>query len=123
MPGTAQGCWFLLGTSETYPEDPHLALVRSNTHPDYAVLSTGNSVPNLASGAYEFLPENSGLLNRGFQDIVPDGQVYGFRVNQFGGVIILHMPDAETLWIEVLQERTIDSANWGFTEDKVEFRW
>ena len=49
LPGTAQGCWFLSGVSDTYPGDPHLALVRSNIYPARAVLLVGNSTPNLDS--------------------------------------------------------------------------
>ncbi|MFC1794180.1 hypothetical protein ACFL3Q_11400 [Planctomycetota bacterium] len=77
----AQGCWFLLGVGDTYPEDPHLALVRSNIHSTRTVLSVGNSIPNLDSAAYEFLPETSGMLNRDFRDITPDKQIYGFRLD------------------------------------------
>jgi hypothetical protein len=121
LPGTAQGCWFLSGVSDTYPEDPHLALVRSNIHPARAVLSVGNSIPNLDSAAYEFLPETSGLLNRDFRDITPDEQVYGFRVDQVAGFIIVQMPDAETLWIETLKGATVNRASWVFTDDKTAF--
>lgn len=122
VPGTAQGCWFLSGVNETYPEDLHLALVRSNIHPSHAVLSVGNSIPNLDSKTYEFLPRDSGLLNRDFQDIVPDGQIYGFDVNQSGGTIILQMADAETLWIEALKDATHNPTSWKFTENKTVFK-
>ena len=120
--GTAQGCWFLSKITSTYPEDPHLALVRSNVHPSYAVLSVGNSIPNLASKAYEFFPENSGMLNRDFKDIGDDGLIYGLQVDQFDGIIIMQMSDAETLWIEALIESTIDPSSWAFTENKTVFQ-
>ena len=121
LPGTAQGCWFLSGVSSTYPEDPHLALVRSNIHPACAVLSVGNSIPDLDSAAYEFLPETSGLLNRDFRNITPDGQIYGFQVNHFTGIIIMQMPDADTLWVEALRGTTADPASWDFTDGKIVF--
>ena len=121
MPGTAQGVWFLSGTIETHPEDPHLALVRSNLRPSKAVLSVGNAIANLASHTYEFLPENSGRLNRDFPDISPDGQIYGFRVERFDGIIIVQMPDAETLWLEPLARATSDPASWEFTGSKTVF--
>jgi len=119
--GTAQGCWFLSGISDPYPEDPHLALVRSNIHPVRAVLSVGNSISNLDSAAYEFLPETSGLLNRDFSDITPDEQIYGFRIDQFTGIIIVQMPDAETLWIEAPRGATADPESWAFTDYKTVF--
>ena len=121
LPGTAQGCWFLSGVGETYPEDPHLALVRSNIRPARAVLSVGNSIPNLDSAAYEFLPETSGLLNRDFGRIAPDGQIYGFQIDPFVGIIIVQMPDAETLWIEALGGATTGRASWAFTAEKTTF--
>jgi len=122
VPGTAQGCWFLSGINATYPEDLHLALVRSNIHPSHAVLSVGNSILNLSSKAYEFLPRDSGLLNRDFQDIVPDGQIYGFEVNQFDGIIVLQMPDGVTLWVEALKDATHDQTSWKFTKNKTEYK-
>jgi hypothetical protein len=81
----------------------------------------GNSIPNLDSAAYEFLPETSGLLNRDFRDITPDEQIYGFRVDQVAGIIIVQMPDAETLWIEILKGATVNRASWVFTDDKTAF--
>jgi len=122
IPGTAQGAWFLLGTNETYPEDPHLALVRSNHHPEQPVFSVGISIPNLQSGTYVYLPESQGLLNRDFRNITPDGRVYGFQINRLTGVIIVGMPDIETLWIEVLVDATADSTTWTFTENKTVFK-
>ena len=121
IPGTAQGCWFLNGVSETYPEDPHLALVRSNTRPDRAVLSVGNSVTGLASDTYEFVPQGIGPMNRDFADITPDGYIYGFEVEEFDGIIIVYMPDATTLWIEALGEATVDLTDRTFSDNKVVF--
>lgn len=127
VPGAAQGAWFLSGISETYPENPHIALVHSNIHPDRAVLSIGNSIPGINSGVYEFLPKNSGLMNRDFPDIIPDGQIYGFQINgQYGlafyGIIIVMMPDTETLWIEALRGATTNPTSWAFTENKTVFK-
>jgi len=121
MPGTAQGIWFLSGVNETYPEDHHLALVRSNILPARAVLSVGNSITNLRSDIYDFLPKNAGRLNRDFRDIAPDGQTYGFQVNQFEGVIILQMVDTETIWIQAIREATGNPTNLVFSDDKTVF--
>jgi hypothetical protein len=121
IPGTAQGCWFLSGIKETYPEDLHLALVRSNIRPANAALSVGNSVPHLESKVYEFLPEESGLLNRDFRDIAADGRIYSFQVDQFDGIIIIQMIDSETLWFEALPGATTVKASWSFSENKAVF--
>ena len=122
LPGAAQGCWFFSGVRDTYPEDPHLALVHSNIYPSRAVLSVGTSIPNLDSATYKFLPEDSGLVNRDFKEITPDGQIYGFQVDQFDGVIILQMPDAETLWIEALKGANSHPVSWSFSENKTTFK-
>ncbi|MCD6359048.1 MAG: hypothetical protein J7L90_03755, partial [Dehalococcoidia bacterium] len=122
IPGTAQGCWFLSGNSETYPEDPHLALVHDNVHPSQAVFSVGISVPNLESRTYEFPPQSSGLLNRDFSDITPDGQIYGFQTEGFSGAIIVKMPDAETLWIEAIEGGGTSPSTWSFTSNKAIFK-
>jgi hypothetical protein len=122
LPGTAQGCWFREGITETYPEDPHLALVRDNKRPGYGVISTGNSIPGLPSAAYRFLPSDSGVLNRDFRNITADGIIYGFRPDRFSGVIIIQMPDTETLWIEALNSASTDPRGWSFSTGKSIFR-
>ncbi len=127
VPGTAQGIWFLSGSNDTHPEEQHLALVRRSTNPDQKVLSIGNSIPNIDSGIYEFVPASRGLLNRDFLDIIPDGQIYGFQVNKawendlFNGVIVVMMPNSETLWIEVFIGATTEPTSWAFTENKTVF--
>ena len=118
--GTAQGCWFLQGTTNTYPEDPHLALVRSNIDLDIHVLSTGTSVQGLDSDEYEFAPLNTGLVNRKFEDVTPDGNIYGYNVEGYQGTIIIKMPDNTTLWIEALNYN-VDPENWSFSENKTIF--
>jgi len=121
IPGTSQGNWFLSGVANTYPEDPHLALVHSNYDPSRAVLSIGNSIPDINSGTYEFTPQGQGLLNRDFPAITPDGEIYGFQSNGFGGVIIVTMPNTVTLWIEALPGATTEPASWAFSGNKTVF--
>ena len=127
IPGTAQGNWFLLGVNETNPEDPHMALAPSNLRPAQAVISMGTSVPGLRAGAHGFLPVDQGLLNRDFKDITPDGLTYGFEIIPrgsvgFAGIVIVGMPDEETLWIETLTGATSDPSSWAFTENKTTFK-
>jgi hypothetical protein len=120
IPGTAQGCWFLKGVTETYPEDPHLALVYSNINSSQQVLSVGTSVQGLKSRKYEFNHENSGSINRQFKDITPSGKTYGYYIDGFEGTIIIMMPDSSTLWIESL-DGSPEPENWLFTENKTIF--
>ena len=121
VPGTARGCWFASGTATTYPEDPHLALVTSNTRPWESVFSVGTSVPGLSAGTYTFSPQGTGVVNRAFEDITADGEVYAFRVDGFDGVLLLTMPDGGTLWLEAVSGGDLDPALWEFTSTRAIF--
>ena len=122
VPGTAQGCWFLKGVTDTYPEDNHLALARDHRHPSRAAISAGAQIATLPAGLYEFTPQSSGLLNRAFDQISADGKIYGFTPDELSqGVIIISMPDANSLWIEHLPAGTNDPAGWSFTAAHTEF--
>lgn len=121
VPGTAQGLWFLEGATDTYPEDPHLALVWHNTRPAMAAISAGAMIPTLNSGVYEFTPQNSGTLNRDFSQVTPDGAVYGYTPGFLPGIVIVSMPDSASLWIEYLPSATTDPGTWNFTAARTAF--
>ncbi len=76
IPGTAQGKWYLRGTTESFPEDPHLALVRDNKVPTRAVFSVGTSVPGLDSSTYRFNPNYEGSFNLDFAQVIPGEMIY-----------------------------------------------
>ncbi len=80
-PGTAQGVWFVPGTTYTYPEDPHLTLAHDNVDPSVGVFSVGVSMASsgLSSGLYYFDPASSGVVNRDFKDVTADGAVYCYE--------------------------------------------
>ena len=40
----------------------------------------------------------------------------------FDGIVIVRMPDAETLWIEALSGATTNLSSWAFTENKTIFK-
>ena len=106
-PGTAQGVWIAEGTVFTYPEDPHLSLVRDNIDPSISVFSVGTGIgaSGLEFGLYYFTPLDTGFINRAFRDVIP-GEVYCYenltlRFDQPSGVnIILEMPTPTTLRIQ-----------------------
>ncbi|MFC1945810.1 hypothetical protein ACFLW1_01270 [Chloroflexota bacterium] len=122
IPGTAQGCWFLSGVKETNPETPHLALVHQNRRPRFRVLSVGSSIENLPPVVYEFLPKETGVVNREFSDITADHIIYGYDIERFDGIVLVHMPDSETLWIEALEYANTNPTSWIFTENKTIFK-
>jgi len=122
VPGAAQGCWFLEGVPEPYPEDNHLSLVWQNSRAAFASISAGTMIPTLNSGVYSFTPQSSGTLNRDFSQVTSDGTVYGYTpVGLTGGVVIITMPDATSLWIEHLPSATTNPGTWIFTAARTRF--
>jgi len=127
IPETAQGCWFKPGEPSPYPEDPHLALVWDNMNPSWGALSVGTSVPGLMSTVYFFVPEESGVMNRSFSQILPGSTIYRFNpFNETQVIILLQLPDADTLRIQGLLLGQVpfdpeDPSSWEFTEGMVEF--
>ncbi len=122
VPGTAYGCWFLEGVAGPYPEDNHLALVESNLQPSQEVISAGAMIATLASGAYAFVPQDTGVLNRRFEQVTANGTVFGYTPGGLsGGVVIVTMPADTSLWVEYLPAATTDPATWGFTAAHTQF--
>ncbi|MBI3027302.1 hypothetical protein HYY70_04250 [Candidatus Woesearchaeota archaeon] len=127
-PGTAQGVWFVKGTTNTYPEDPHLALVHDNIEPFKAVFSVGTflAANGPGSGNYYFDIKDSGFVNRDFKDVLTDGEVYCYDslTQRFGSKIskriILQLTDPTTLRIQGEEASSCGTGPWDFDE-AVEF--
>ena len=126
-PGTAQGVWMAAGTEFTYPEDPHLSLVRDNLDPSKSVFSVGNGAGSsgLQWGLYYFRPLDSGLVNRAFRDVTP-GEVYCYenlllRFDEPSGVnIILELTSGTSLRIERING-ACGAGPWTFTDSATDF--
>lgn len=115
-PGAAQGNWFTPGLhwAQTPPPQPDsfIALVHEYVDPTVPIFSVGNSVKDLAVGVYSFTPRSEGKVNRDFGNVKADGAVYcyeGFRTGKTPGgigtgnakgVILITMPDPNTLLVE-----------------------
>lgn len=134
LPGTAQGIWYVTGTVDEYPEDPHLALVHDNVDPTVATFSVGTSIPGLASQAYPFRPTTSALVNRDFADITADGHIYCFdstaglatwrsngRSLAKGSIVLAALTSATTLRIEHQAKTACGSGPWAFGSGAVDF--
>jgi len=80
VPGTAQGLWFIKNTDpKTWEyEQDHLALVHDNYNPALGAISIGLSLERLGipSEEYEFEPQHTGQVNKDFNEVTPDGQIY-----------------------------------------------
>ena len=100
--GTAQGRWFSAARLSDTSEASHLALVPDAVQPERLHrFSIGLSQPNVGALQAPFEWRTTGRVNRRFDTVVPDGQVYCY---EFGGApwtVLLQMPDAATLRLEV----------------------
>lgn len=128
-PGTAQGVWFVKGTTSTYPEDPHIALAHDNIEPLKGVFSVGTSMSKtgLSSGAYYFNPKSSGLVNRDFKYVTADGNVYcyepsdKFNNQRLPFTVIMQLSNPTRLIIEKQDSTNCGSGPWLFTSKYTEF--
>lgn len=112
--GTAQGNWFIGDKSFKNTQDfsPFLALLHDYVDPTQPIFSMGTSVKGLNKGIYSFKVKNSGLINRDFASVKPDGQIYCYGewlsgqtvgrlpLSTTNGVILLMMPDEKKLKVE-----------------------
>jgi hypothetical protein len=120
IPGTAQGNWFLPGKYHSNSTDlsQFMGLVHDYVDPTQPLMSAGASITGMKLGLYTFKPESSGLTNRDFNAITPDGNTYcydgfingqsagGLPVGKPSGVLLMTMPDAKTLKVELVSGST-----------------
>ena len=124
VPGTAQGIWFKEGAPFS-PEDPHIALVYHNVDPDIPVFSVGTSIVGLTSGPYTFSIKDTGYIDRAFDDVISDGNIYAYNAwylsnNPYGHMrLLLQMLDETHLKIE-MQDTSL-TPPWQFTNNAVIF--
>lgn len=76
--GTLQGNWYKQGAPRS-PEDAHIAFVKDNVEPEKPRISIGSGVPGLTSDVYNFTTMPSGGVNRSFQSVTNDGQIYCYN--------------------------------------------
>ena len=120
--GTARGYWF--NPSQAYPpESYHAALAPDYVTPDTTqVFSLGVSqggVPFYAT----FTPQSGGLVNRAFESVTADGNLYCYEPpSQF--VVLVQMLDATTLKIEVKPQvfSCAQAQPWAFSANAVTYK-
>ncbi len=119
--GTAQGRWFLEGTEEgwSWTEDHQLALMHDYIDYTEGMFSVGDSISSLASQTYNFTPTNSGYVDRDFDEVTADGQIYCYNTD--GADILLQLTSATTLRIESQALGGCGSGPWFFTDDYTDF--
>lgn len=112
--GTAQGNWFTGGKTHRTTTDlsAFLSLAHDYVVPAQPIMAIGNSIAGVAMGLYSFPLSESGVVNRDFDRIAPDGRTYcfehflsgqsagGLPLTLPGGVIMLALPSATTMKVE-----------------------
>lgn len=117
---TAQGKWFEASAASPYgSESGNLALVHGNTKPELGVFSIGNSV--IGVGTVTFTPTHSGMINRDFDEVTADGNLYCYdTLSSVGIIFLIQMPSATSLKIEK-QSATTCPASPSFTASVTTF--
>lgn len=130
IPGTARGKWYLRGSIDPFPEDPHIALVHGNIDPTRAVFSVGTSVPGLESAPYYFDPQVEGIFNLDFSQITPGETIYCYSnfINRFGSPqnhlgfrLLLELTPESILRIEMQTGMDCGDGFYAFGENIAEF--
>jgi hypothetical protein len=111
---TAQGRWFLSGTSGTsWQEDHQLSLIHHNVDHAQGLFSVGDSISSLSTGTYSFTPTFSSYVNRDFDEVTADGQIYCYNTST--KVILVQLLTNTTLRIESQELGSCGSGPWSFS--------
>jgi hypothetical protein len=122
LSGTAQGVWYLQDSSNLDKEVDHIALVHDNIDPRIPVFSIGTSLEEfgIESNIYRFEPKSTGLVDRDFDDVKADGNIYCYDFNEGGGEnsfsVLLKLDSDKILNIGKGQERSCGNGPWLFEE-------
>ncbi len=122
VPGALQGCWFLQGTTGTFPENNNISFTTYNLDPRWALIGVGDAIATLPPDAYTFEYETSGSLNLHFDGITADGRIHGFQPVGAGDqpLILVKMTAPDTLWVEGAEADTPPD-DWAFTAARTVF--
>jgi hypothetical protein len=115
--GTAQGNWRLSGT-DTYPEDPHLALVHDMNDPSRIAISMGTSLAPATSRVSNPPTAASGNANRDPSTAV-SGSIWCWDL-EVGVRLLVDLPAAGRLRAQA-QAGSCGSGPWEFSETPIEF--
>lgn len=136
LAGTAQGNWFLPGKyhSNTTDLSVFLSLVHDYVDPAQPLIAMGTSVPGMAMGLYSFTAQATGLINRDFSEIKPDGGIYCFDnflqgqsagslpLGKSNGIVLMSMTGQNALKLEFIAGSACNTvANWTFTAKATSF--
>lgn len=123
--GAAQGNWFIPGRYHVNTTDlsAFLGLSTDYVDPNQPIMAIGTSVAGVTMGLYSFTPETQGLRNRAFRDVRSDGNTYcydgflqgqtagGLPLSRPNGVVLVSLPTATTLRMQLVAGTSCASAN------------
>lgn len=117
---TAQGRWFLVGTDESsWREDNQIALIHDEVNFDQGLFSIGDSTDSLSSGEYTFTPTDAGYVDRDFDQVTADGQIYCYDTSM--EMILIQLTADDTLRVEGQGAGSCGSGPWSFGDDYTDF--
>lgn len=123
--GTLQGLWYKQNEPSN-TEDFHISFVYKNTDPDVPIVCWGISVAENEPGLHTYTIQNSGLVNRNFSDVIPDGNIYRYELshactgaNIAKPIILIQLVDERILMLEA--QDSSQGPPWQFTGDVVYF--
>ncbi len=133
VPASAQGYWFPSLEVPT-SESNSLFLGPNDFLPSYHSFSVSNAIPGLRSFVYSYAPQSSGLVNRGFDEIM-DNEIYCFdrlydsleslvqQASHSMDFVIVLQPsgDGKILTIEKQEAAACGSGPWSFSDQAVVF--
>lgn len=136
LPGTAQGNWFLPGKyhGNTTDLSQFLGLAHDYVDPAQPMMAAGTSIQGMKLGLYSHTVEQSGLINRDFSAIKPDGNIYcidsyiqgqsagGVPIGKPSGILLLSLPDDIHLTVELAAGSSCGAlTNWAFSAAATKF--
>lgn len=95
--GTLQGNWFVGGEGVVTDGSNHLAFIQDFNDPKKSIISIGGTFTTPKK--LIFIPDTSGVINRAFTDVIASKQVYCYR-GDIDGRILVRMLNTNDLWIE-----------------------
>ncbi len=97
--GTASGAWVLSPVpANTFIESVSIALAEDNIDPSMAAFSIGNVGSNIDAQVLRFLAEEEGTINRRFDEVTADGELYCYDLG--GSSVVIQLVDANNLQFE-----------------------
>ncbi len=113
-PGTLKGNWFYANARADMGTDwdKYLAFVQDNKDPTTSVISIGGIFTE--AGKVEFKPSSTGLINREFSQVTPDGNIYCYEA-QPSRIIVQMTSNTE---IKIEKQSGSCNGNFAFSNPK-----